>query len=300
MVFTLERCLSVMTYCEGSSKRYPGLLTSCVYDALSASLQPLIHHSIHALIAPPSLMHHNSLLVPLASHVVTGVLLSPLDLIRTRLIVQSAMPRHRTYTGPLDALDQIIRFEGGLRGLYLHPHLLIPTLLDTLATSFSALVLPGLLARSLGAARLSPETNPIAWSLAEFAGSAAGLLLTLPCETVRRRLQVQTRGSARPLRTAVETRPAPYNGVVDTLWHVLTEERSDLPLRPRIKRRRPSNAREGEEQKKEEEEEHESWLKNTGIGQLYRGLGMRLSASAIVFLLAMVGGGDSELGWTEL
>jgi len=87
-------------------------------------------------------------------------------------------------------------------------------------------------------------------------------------------------------------RPAPYNGVVDTLWHILTEERSDLPLRVKAKR-----ARLGSKMK----EEDESWFKNTGLGQLYRGLGMRLGASAIVFLLAVVSGGEEkDSGWAEL
>ena len=50
-----------------------------------------------------------------------------------------------------------------------------------------------------------------------------------------------------------------------------------------------------------EGEEHESWLRHTGIGQLYRGLGMRVGASVIVFVLAMLSGGDEQdAGWAEL
>jgi mitochondrial fusion and transport protein UGO1 len=217
--------------------------------------------------------------------------------------VQSAHPRYATYTGPIDALRQIVRDEGGVRSLYLHPHLLIPTVLDSALTSVIALALPGLLARSLGAAHVSPDTHPFTWGLAEFAGSCVGLLAALPFETIRRRLQVQTRGNARALRTCVETRPIPYNGVVDAAWRIVTEERSDLPLNRRRRRRHSSASKakasqetDGEESADEHETDSESWLKHTGVGQLYRGLGMRLGASAIVFLLAMV----AELGWTEL
>jgi fusion and transport protein UGO1 len=199
-----------------------------------------------------------------------------------------------------------MRDEGGIAGLYFHPQLLIPTVLDTTLTSLAALALPSLLARSLGAARIAPDTHPIAWSLAELAGSCVGLLVTLPFETVRRRLQVQTRGRAQALRTCVETRPAPYNGVVDALWHILTEERSDLPIKRRSHKRRSSNAAKGkgkdaEVTDDEGEGEAHSWWRNTGLGQLYRGMGIRLSASALVFLLAAVSGGDeTDLGWTEL
>lgn len=134
-------------------------------------------------------------------------------------------------------------------------------------------------------------------------GNCAGLLITLPFETVRRRLQAQVRGTARPVKACVEMRPAPYNGVVDTLWHILTEERSDLPLKEK-RARRSSRASKGKQVERERvvmEEDEESWLRNTGIGQLYRGLGMRLGASAIVFILALVSGGEEgDSGWAEL
>ena len=114
------------------------------------------------------------------------------------------------------------------------------------------------------------------------------------------------RGTAKTVKACVELRPVPYNGVVDTLWHVLTEERSDLPLTRRKKRvppRKGAKGKEREVQEKEEEESGggESWLRYTGIGQLYRGLGMRVGASVIVFLLAILSGGEEkDGGWTEL
>ncbi|KAI9068019.1 mitochondrial carrier [Trametes sanguinea] len=236
---------------------------------------------------------------------------APLDLVRTRLIVQSSVPRHRTYSGPLDALRQILAHEGGLRGVYLHPHLLIPTLLDSTLHALVPLTLPGLVAAQLGlGAHLAPETHPVQWNVAELLGGVLGSLVLLPFETVRRRLQVQTRGTARPIRACVELRPAPYNGMVDAFWHILTEERSDLPLKPhRRHRRRRSEAGKGkaraDAQAEDEDEdaagESESWWRHTGVGQLYRGLGMRVGASVVVFVLALVGSPDeSNGGWAEL
>lgn len=130
--------------------------------------------------------------------------------------------------------------------------------------------------------------------------------MTLPFETVRRRLQVQVRGTAKPVRGCVELRPAPYNGVVDTFWHVLTEERSDLPVKRRRERRRMNKAgakgkgRAEDEEGSGETDEEEGWFRNTGIGQLYRGLGMRLGASAIVFVLVLFSGEERDGGWAEL
>lgn len=96
----------------------------------------------------------------------------------------------------------------------------------------------------------------------------------------------------------------PYNGVVDALWHIVTEERSDLPIRRRSRtRRRQSEAAEGSDADDlfVEKRDGSSWLRNTGIGQLYRGLKMRLGVGIIVFLLAALGGEqDMDGGWAEL
>lgn len=288
-----------------------GLLTSCVTEVISDNLQPMINGFLTSLFFPSlSPFHQPPMMVAVVSHLITGFLVSPLDLVRTRLIVQSFTARYQKYTGPLDALSQIARDEGGIRGMYLHPHLLVPTLLDNGLRPLVSLALPGMLTSYFGWGHITEDTHPIGWGMAELGGSCLGLLVTLPIETIRRRLQVQVRGTATAVKGCVETRPAGYNGVVDAIWHILTEERSDLPIVRRGRRRRMSTKgkekeREGgsEEDKKEEEEndEYRSWFRNTGIGQLYRGLGMRLGASVVVFGLALVGGGEeTEGGWAEI
>ena len=207
---------------------------------------------------------------------------------RTRLIVQSFLPRHQSYTGPLDALSQILRDEGGLKGVYLHPHLLVPTILDNSLRPFVSLTLPPYIATSvLG---LHGDSSPFTWAVAELVGTCLGLIVVMPFETIRRRLQVQTRGIAKPIKACVEQRPLPYNGVVDAFWHIVTEERSNLPERWRVR---------GKE--KEAVVVKESWWRSRGIEQLYRGLGMRISAGFVVFVLGVMNGGfDTDSGWAEL
>ena len=281
-----------------------GLLTSCITEVLSLTVQPLIHNFLQSLFLPSlSPFHQPPIILPIASHLITGFLLSPLDLIRTRLIVQPLSSRHRVYSGPLDALSQILRDEGGLRGIYLHPHLLIPTIIDNTLRPLVSLALPSILASRLGI-QISEEVNPVAWGFVELGASFLGLIVTLPFETIRRRLQVQVRGTAKPIRGCVELRPAPYNGIVDTAWHILTEERSDLPIRKRresLSSQKGKQRADGAQDAEEKESDEGSWFRNTGIGQLYRGMGMRLGASAIVFVLALFSGGDeSDGGWAEL
>lgn len=242
------------------------------------------------------------LLIPIASQLVTGFILSPLDLIRTRLMVQSSVPRYRSYSGPIDAFKQILENEGGLWGIYFHPHLFLPTVIDCALRSSVPFVVPTLVTSYFS---ISAEQNPLLWTCAELLGTCAGLLITLPFETVRRRLQVQTRGTAKPLKACVELRPAPYNGMVDAFWHIITEERSDIPLKHKRHRRKSVNTKAkatGEEDPQSHDKgESESWLRNTGIGQLYRGLGMRLGASIVIVVLAILSGGEEpDAGWAEL
>ncbi|KAJ3558415.1 hypothetical protein NM688_g943 [Phlebia brevispora] len=288
---------------EGLLSLWKGLLTSSVMEMTAAGLQPAIHTLLESMLSAisPALFAAPPILIPVASQVVTGFIISPLDLVRTRLIVQSAVPRYRTYSGPIDALKQILEHEGGLSGIYFHPHLFLPTIIDCTLRSLVPFTIPTLISSYLS---ISADSNPLLWTCAELLGTCAGLLITLPFETVRRRLQVQVRGTAKPLKACVELRPAPYNGMVDAFWHILTEERSDLPLKHRRHRRRSVNTKgktAEETQEGHDGAQSESWWRSTGIGQLYRGLGMRLGASVIVLVLAMVNGGEEpDAGWAEL
>jgi len=249
---------------------------------LSAAMQPRLNDALLALFFPSiPPFHQPPCSLPIASHVFTALLLSPLDLIRTRLVVQSYNPRYRSYSGPLDALLKVLRDEGGLKAIYFHPHLFIPAFLDSALRSAVSFALPGLIASYFGAPHITDDSHPITWACVELAASCIGLLLTLPIETIRRRLQVQVRGTAQPIKACVELRPAPYNGVVDAFWHILTEERSDLPIN--------------------RHDEYSSPWRNTGLGQLYRGLGMQLSASAVYFVLnLLVHPEETDAGWVEL
>ncbi|KAG1810147.1 mitochondrial carrier domain-containing protein [Suillus plorans] len=291
---------------EGWLSLWKGLLTSCIHDVLFSNVQPLVDNFIHSIfLSSAAGLYRPPLLLPVASHVITGFLLSPLDLVRTRLVAQSAMQRYRTYTGPFDALRQIIAQEGGIRSIYFHPQLLIPTILDNGLRPLLHILMPTLIAPRLGfGPHVAPDTRPIAWAFAQVLGSVASLLITLPIETVRRRLQVQTRGTAKALRTCAETRPVPYNGVVDALWHIVTEERSDLPIKRRSKPRKQQTEHAEENDSNDliaEEQDESRWLRNTGIGQLYRGMRMRVGVSVIVLLLTTFGGQQEvDGGWAEL
>ncbi|GAK62118.1 mitochondrial carrier [Moesziomyces antarcticus] len=257
---------------EGWLGLWKGSLTSFVLEVTSSTIQPLVS-SILSLFAPSALSPlplayapypYKTLGLLLSSHLITGILVSPIDLVRTRLIAQSTLPAHRKYSGPYDALQKTLREEGGWKTAYLHPNLLIPTILDFTLRPLLSLGAPLLIEHTL---RLEPNTHPISYAVAELAISTASLCITLPIETVRRRLQLQMRKpygakdaeassaastrkitsatlqqqsstaashggialttgnvSVRGLRTCVETRPLPYVGVVEAIYRIVTEE----------------------------------------------------------------------------
>jgi len=195
-----------------------GLLTSCVSGVLSSTLQPIVQNILQPTFTPPPSKSF-SVLLPVASHLLTGLIFSPLNLVRTRLIVQSFLPKYRPYFGPLDALSQILRDKGGLKSVHLHPHLLIPAVLDTGLRPLVSLILPPYIATSVLGLLRQPTQGDWNQCSHELVGTCAGFIIVVPFETTRRRPQVQARGIAKPIKICASSRPLPYNGVVGTLMH---------------------------------------------------------------------------------
>lgn len=298
---------------EGYWSMWKGQLTAFVTDSLGSMLQPFLLAILNSTFASPAslpslpLVHSPHPAVPLcihvASHLLTGLALSPLELIRTRLVVQSRQKAYRRYEGPVDALYKIIAEEGGWRGVYLNSNLVIPAVLDHLFRPLLHLAAPLVLERLVG---VSPAESPAVYAMGEFALGIAALLVTLPIETVRKRLQVQYRGTSRrlKLRTCVETRPQPYFGVVDAIYRIVSEETAYLPksLTRKAKLQRARSYSSGASAPdKAQEMQTSSWSWWGGLQQLYRGFGMASAAHGVVLLLTLAGGKESAVGgWAEV
>ncbi|KZT23843.1 mitochondrial carrier [Neolentinus lepideus HHB14362 ss-1] len=249
---------------EGFTSLFKGSLTSCLIEILSTVSQPIIFSLLEFTCEVAGIpVGDSSILLNIVSHVLTGLMLSPLELVRTRLIVHSSEPHLRPSSGLLDELSQILRYEGGWKGIYFHPHLLIPTLLDNTLQSVTSLALPKVTNAYIRRGLMSKV----------LCGSVT-LLVTLPFETVRRRLQLQVRGPGRSIATSVQVRPVPYNGVIDALWHIATEERADLPLHPSV----IEGVRLHDTERRSSTRFQDRF---PGFGQLYRGWGLSLLASIV-------------------
>lgn len=151
-----------------------------------------------------------SLIIVGLSSCLAGLLLSPLDLIRTRLIIT---PMTHAPRGLVQNLRQL-------------PSMLAPSVLwlptavsHTIPQLFSA-ASPLLLRRHF---QVSPLATPNLWSIASFATCLTDLFLRLPLETVVHRAQVQTLQRMEPDLPLI-INPAPYLGIGGTVYSILYQE----------------------------------------------------------------------------
>jgi fusion and transport protein UGO1 len=201
-----------------------------------------------------------------ASHLIVGYLLNPFDIIRTRLIAQSSSPNHQKYHGPFHGLTTVVQ-EEGLRALYTGVHLPVTLIYHTLVPLLRN-VTPLIIDRAL---HLSSSSSPMLYTLAEFGFNTMELLITLPIDTIRKRLYIQLQGQHNriiPFTTCVRTRQAPYTGMLDCGVKMLTEEGTN-----------------------------DSWLGSIGIGSLYKGFSLHWSSNLVTSLIKLVTGGNDDADW---
>ncbi|GAA5838719.1 hypothetical protein JCM3766R1_001570 [Sporobolomyces carnicolor] len=331
---------------EGYRSLWKGQLTTFVYDTIATSLQPAFLSLLTLIFSPLSVPSFTSLpliysprplpllLFTTFSHALTTFVLSPLDLVRTRVIVQSSQPSHRKYSGatPISTLRTILVEEGGFRTTYLHPNLLYPTLIESILKPLLHLSIPLVITRYL---HIEPSTSPFLYATTELVLTSASLLVTIPFETIRKRLQLQSRaefvrngrvgGVGKPWRSCVELRPFPVHGIVECGWRILTEETGKLPppkrrrrmsrkmstpgsggggggggRAPEFKRSNSTTSQVVVEDLDEDEDvgpaEANGGSAAGGLRQLYRGLSMGVGANVVIFLVGILAGGNAGSG----
>lgn len=188
---------------------------SAVFNVPDLGMKEDIDHLID--IASP--YPWTSLFVAGAAAVATGLLLSPLDLVRTRLIMTPGTHGQRRTLASLRALlsnlcPSTIVIPTALNAL-VHPLLMLSTPL-VLRTRFM----------------IDSQVSPMTFSVAKFFASSAAILIKLPIETVLRRGQMAVlsgqeyvhtlAGRQQKMETIVPI--GRYNGVLGTMYHITSEE----------------------------------------------------------------------------
>ncbi|KAI0965250.1 mitochondrial carrier domain-containing protein [Xylaria arbuscula] len=161
-----------------------------------------------------------SLCVAAAAAVTTGLILAPLDLIRTRLIVTSTSRAPRRTLASLRALPSWV----------CHPMLIAPTVFHSLVNPILTLSTPLVLRSQF---LIDRELSPTTFSIVKFCTSCASLFVKLPLETVLRRGQMAVLAETTYLqaldnKSTMETivQPGPYDGIVGTMYTIISEEGS--------------------------------------------------------------------------
>ncbi|KAK9443622.1 Mitochondrial carrier domain protein [Metarhizium brunneum] len=160
-----------------------------------------------------------SLFVAATAAVATGVLLSPLDIVRTRLIMTPISKGQRRTLATLRALPS-----------YLCPSAIaIPTVLNSLIHPLLTLSTPLVLRTRF---LIDSQVSPMTFSVAKFFASSAAILIKLPIETTLRRGQMAVLsspdyikalgGAEQKLDTIVPI--GRYNGTIGTMYHIASEE----------------------------------------------------------------------------
>lgn len=162
-------------------------------------------------------------------------------------------------------------------GVNLFPTILYHTLTPLLANS-----IPLIIDRVF---KLTAADSPFLYSLAELGLNTIELLIRLPIETIRKRLQIQiqTNGSssAKKYRTVVETRKRPYYGMVDCVYRIIKEEGGH--------HKRTSRTTKGPDGSIiTTSVAQRPWYSAWGVRGLYTGLGMHLTSNMALFAVGAV------------
>lgn len=161
-----------------------------------------------------------SLCVAAAAAVATGLILAPLDIVRTRLILTPTGRGSRRTISTLRSLPSWV-CPGSL---------FVPTILHSLIHPVLTLSTPLVLRSQF---LIDKELSPTTFSIAKFCTSFVSLFIKLPLETVLRRGQaavlqdpayMQALDKTGTLETIVE--PGPYYGVLGTMYCISSEEGS--------------------------------------------------------------------------
>ncbi|KAK4230417.1 mitochondrial carrier domain-containing protein [Podospora fimiseda] len=233
---------------EGAWGVWKGSNATFLYSVLQSLLENWSRSLLSALFNVPDLgLRHDtdrlidiaspypwaSLCVAAAAAVVTGLILSPLDLVRTRLVITSTTRASRRTLSALRSLPS-----------YFCPSsLFFPTILHSLVHPLLTLSTPLVLRTQF---LIDKELAPTTFSIAKFCSSTVALLIKLPLETVLRRGQVAVLSSPEYVQALVggaapkskKQQPAEemtletivpigkYNGVFGTMYTIVNEEGS--------------------------------------------------------------------------
>ncbi|KAJ3404519.1 hypothetical protein CcCBS67573_g04674 [Chytriomyces confervae] len=326
-VFGISNCEA-----EGFLSLFKGHYLSWLHDLIhTAFLQPTLEQSLNDAFAiadeTAPLVHLENPYPPLAmlvaSHTISSFILSPLELVRTRLIVQTGNPYHRKYKSNFTfmTLFQIVR-EEGIGSLYASRRVFATALLCFLQPAFK--YAGPVLIHQVGG--VDAEFQPLLYRAMELSLGVVELLVVLPVETIVRRLESQVvgrhvrggssttdqvdvggmggnsmeaGGGSGEFAGMVRTSAIPYTGMFDCARRIIVEEGvfENEPAAGSLDysddmggSRRHSGRGHARTKKSKKPRKKAGWF--TPLSGLYRGLRMRIYVNITVTLLRALSADD--------
>jgi fusion and transport protein UGO1 len=210
-IFDLMRAINER---DGLKGLWRGLHTTFVLDGLTATMEAWLSGFFASVLDVPDpqfveVLHSPAPLTALgtavAATVTTAVLLSPIDLIRTRLMATTFS------TAPRSFRTSIVQLKSWASPITV----LIPTILHSGLTSLIRLSTPYVLYTRLG---VDAFNQPVLNASLTLVARIFEVCVKLPLETMVRRAQLASENLSVGSQVV---RPKPYRGVAPTLWDVL-------------------------------------------------------------------------------
>ena len=193
---------------------------------------------------------------------------------------QSTHPFHRKYNGFFNCLSTVTQ-EEGLSAFYAGPSLLPTILYHTVDPLFST-AHHFIIARVMG---ISIDDTPLQYAMCDLGLTTLGLAVTIPLETVRRRLwsqqnRVKRNIGGRAFATCVRRSEVPYTSMWNCLYRICTEEGSAEVISKGEKRKQKRNSTSNGDGRIQ-------WKRGElHISALYRGFWLKFSIAAATVMLA--------------
>jgi fusion and transport protein UGO1 len=264
---------------EGNTAMFKGLWTGFVRAIFEETLEPnvlaltcLVFGGDDASMPP---VDSDSPTRMVFAHVTAGVLtdtmLAPLDVARTRLIVQSSTHSQKKYNGLVEALrSQFMEYKSTP---WADPMRLAATVIPSIATHAFVVATPVILDRVLG---VSAIYNPIQYAVMELGFRIVRDLVAIPLISIQTRIFAyhptmnRNGGLDKIWSPLVPQRLLPYINLGDGLGRMINEEGGAVEER---RHRRP------------DQRTISPWRR---LEPLYHGLGLRLAESVIFFLTRVI------------
>ncbi|KAJ3223620.1 hypothetical protein HK099_000912 [Clydaea vesicula] len=211
---------------DGTTSLLKGHVTDSVYNIAFQGLRPVLENTLNEFL---DIFDDYNPSTNIISHMIVGGLLSPLELVKTRIIVESSLSTRKTYYNCIHAISSIPSEENSFFFVLFSPRLLIPALvvnaINPLVTYFS---------NNLFEAELDITSTytPFLYKIASIIAIGIKVAITTPIDMARKRLMIQKINKTNNQientllikETCVQVSPVYYNGIFDCIKKVIFEE----------------------------------------------------------------------------